>query len=210
MHPRLLYVNGDFRDGVRPLLSFPVRVLEDAVLDTLEEVSAAAVFPAAVGSESTAAMELEDVEAKLAEWKVALDGNTKITPTVVAVVERLDRRRAELAAAVESEGETAAAVARAAASVPSIRAALAASANPDYDRRRLQTAIQAAVSRVDCLFLRDGRRQVAVAQLRFPKTQTTRTVVVYYRSEDHGRNFYRPAFTSPPRSDAVAGLSGRT
>lgn len=70
--------------------------------------------------------------------------------------------------------------------------AMASASDQESARLRLRSAIRRVVSKVAVLFVRDGSRQMAVAQFAFHGSDETRTVFVYYRGPLGSRGV--PAF----------------
>lgn len=192
------YVNALALQGQAVLNSFPVGPLETGVLRFLREINPADILP----QHNTAA---SDVVALSAEHAKLEDQLRRIEDQLVGgeVVDVLVNAAKKLTAKKNEVGKRLA-EARAKANNPaseswgtcqSLIEALDAAEDKHAAKLRLKGAIARVVENVVTMFVRNGKRSIAVVQLHFRETKAIRTIFVCHRPELTNPKEKTPAFT---------------
>jgi DNA invertase Pin-like site-specific DNA recombinase len=183
------YVNSLALIAQANLASFPVAALEKGVLSCLSEIDPVEVLPrhdsAQDESESLSAryeealQRLRDIESQMADPAngdsigVLTAAANKVGKTVKELGERLVEARMK-AANPHSEAW---------GTCHTLISALESADDREAARVRLKKAIRRVVERMVCLFVRNGRRQIACVQFHFTGSTAIRTVFVQHRGE---------------------------
>lgn len=192
------YVNASALSGRASRTAFPVDAFDTAVLSCLKEIDPASLAPPSDSpADDLAALSAQvvDVETRLRKIDDRLleaddDG---VMDQLLEAGKRLRTKRDELnanlaAARTRAAGSEAESWGRCRGLID----AMASASDQESARLRLRSAIRRVVSKVAVLFVRDGSRQMAVAQFAFHGSDETRTVFVYYRGPLGSRGV--PAF----------------
>lgn len=184
LHPR--YVNSLALVAQAKLSSFPAPVLERGVLECLREIDPMDILPNHDTAEDDLMVlraEFESCETQLKDIEDRLVKGESATFLVNAGT-RLEARKEELGKKIAD--------ARMKASNPqseswgtchTLISALATCEDREAARLRLQTALRNVVKKMVCLFVKGGRRQIAVVQFHFDGSEEVRTVFIMYRGE---------------------------
>lgn len=170
------------------LVSFPVEALEKGVLSCLSEIDPMDVLPRHDSTEDevmSLSTQHEDTIRRLneIEAQMADPDNANSITALTGAANKLGKKAKDLGAKL--------AEARAKASNPhseawgtchSLISAITSPDDREAARLRLRSAITRVIERMDCLFVRDGRRQIACIQLHFCGSQAIRTVFVQFRN----------------------------
>lgn len=198
------YVNAASKTRRGGNVSFPVAVLEEAILSSIKEIKPSDV-QTDKGDRSAIEQEVIDVSSELAEYERKLkdleslaasgEGSPRLNSIAAKALE--DRiktatdRLNELQATPNSTAETL-------GQFSGVYATLRDSDDVEGTRLRLRSILRRLLSRIDGLFVKDGRREAAAVQLRFKDRDLKRTVIVFYRAALYNRDGKRrqPAFLS--------------
>lgn len=179
------YVNSLALAGQATLKSFPVSALERGVLSSLAEIDPRDVLPQKSGVEG----EIVSLRAKLAETEARLQKiedelvQGDAVEVLVKAAQRLAQQKRALTEKLADARQTASSEqGNAWGNCQSLIGALEAAADKETIRLRLRSAIRRVVERIECIFVRKGRRQIACVQLHFLGTGAIRTVFVRYRA----------------------------
>lgn len=211
MRSRRLFVNSNFRGKQAAFCSFPADPLERAVLASLTEVPVSAILPTTLPESETDLLETElaEVSTQLQQVEDSLVAGRAVA-TLTAAATRLEERQRLLRERL--------AAAKAADAVPvgdswkqtqTLIKVLDTATDKEDTRLRLQSALRRVVDRVDCLFLRNSRRQLAVVQITFTGDLGQRTVVIWHRGELVNGHGSVPPFLSWETRKATAGADLR-
>jgi DNA invertase Pin-like site-specific DNA recombinase len=196
--PFARYVNSRSLSGYCPTVSIQTEPFERAILEGLEELKPKDFLPEREAEDGVAAAEgkLREVEAQLAAIEERLVGGESVG-VLERAAKKLEQRQRELRADLEERRAKANTPPKAAwGQAKSLIAALQSAPDPEAARVRLQAALRRLLARIDCLFVREGSRQIACAQLRFRDSPAVRTVFVCYRYPLVNSRDRRPAHLS--------------
>lgn len=205
------YVNALALVSQATLSSFPVEILERGILSCLAEIDPTDVLPGlhrAADDVLSLCTQVGEIDAQLRRIEDLLATPGETVDVLVNAARRLQTTRTELADQLSA--------ARLRASNPrsdawetchTLISALQACDDQEAARRRLQSAIRRVVERMTCLFVRNGRRQIACVQFHFAASPAVRTVFIRHRGELVNIKERTPAHTS--FSTLVDGLPGK-
>jgi len=190
--------------------TFPVPAFEYGVLSCLREIDPADILRSPAPAGDTAASiagRLAAVDERLRELEDQLtEGGGDGVGVLARAARTLEAKRAVLEDQLNAA--RAAEVTNAHTSWGECRTlidALAAAPDPDAARMRLRSALRRVVRRIDLLVMKNGRREVAVAQFRFHDSEVVRTVFIRHRGAVGGVGGRIPAYTAfSTRTDGVA------
>lgn len=193
------YVNALALMGQAELMAFPVAAFERGVLSCLSEIDPMDILPDHDSAEDDAmglAAQVAEIDAQLKNIEDRLVAGETLDALVNAG-RRLEARKAELAPRLSD------ALARvrnphseAWGECHTLIGALEAAEDKEAARLRLQTVLRRVVTRINVLFVKDGRRHIACAQLHFAGSEAIRTVFVRYRSRLVNRKEETPEHVS--------------
>ncbi len=207
------FVNANTLAATARRMSFPIDAFEEALLATLKEVTPAdieqpTVVLDAANSVATLSFRLEEIDEKIAVLAdaIAADPTAK---ALHAAASKLDKSRAEIEKLLEAAKlQEVSPASESLGQCHGLIEALKRGGNSDDLRLRLRTLIRRLVTRIDCLFVKSGCREAALAQIRFRDRDLTRTVrILYRRPLGNNRKTKTPAFLDyKPRDDGREAL----
>jgi len=180
------YVNSLALVAQANLASFSVPAFETGVLSCLAEIDPMDILPDhdSAGDEAMSlGAQVQDIETQLQKIEDRLVAGDSVEALVNAA-KRLEARRLELGGKLAD--------ARMRASNPQSEAwgschtlitALDSAEDREAARVKLQSAIRRVVEKMLCLFVKNGRRQIAVVQFHFTGSPEVRTVFIRHRGE---------------------------
>jgi DNA invertase Pin-like site-specific DNA recombinase len=181
------YVNSLALIAQAKLSSFPVKAFEQGVLSCLAEIDPTDVLPRHDRAEDdvmSLSAQYAEVETQLGKIEDRLTTPGEAVDVLVNAARRLQTKKKELGERLAD--------ARLKANNPQSDAwgtchtlitALEASEDREAARLRLQSAIRRVVEKMTCLFVRNGRRQIACVQFHFVGSEVVRTVFIRHRGE---------------------------
>lgn len=196
------YVNALALVAQAKLVSFPVTAFETGVLSCLAEIDPMDVMPGhdSAGDEvmslshrfEEASQRLREIEAQLADPE-----NGESIGVLVAAANKVGTAAKDLGRQL-AEARTKAANPQSEVwgACQTLIEALDTAEDQEAARLRLQSAIRRVVTKAVCLFVRNGRRQIACVQLHLAGTDAIRTVFVRHRGELVNMKNRTPAYTS--------------
>ncbi|HEX3152690.1 MAG TPA: recombinase family protein [Gemmataceae bacterium] len=205
------YVNSLALIAQATLRSFPVKQFEQGVLSCLAEIDPIDVLPGrdrSADDVTSLSAQLNEIENQLEKIEDRLATPGEVVEVLVNAAKRLQAKRKVLADQLSE--------ARLKASNPQGEAwgtchtlitALESCEDREAARMRLRSAIRRVVEKMTCLFVRNGRRQIACVQFQFIGSPEVRTVFIRHRGELVNIKERTPAHTS--FSTMVDGLPGK-
>lgn len=194
------YVNSMALTAQATLVSFPIRAIEEGVLSCLAEIDPMEVLPRHDKTEDdvmSLSAQMGEIEAQLAKIEERLATPGESVDLLVNAANRLQAKRKEIGARLSE--------ARMKASNPQSEAwgtchTLITALNGADDREaakvRLRSAMRRIVSKMVCLFIRNGRRQIACIQFHFVGSEKIRTVFIQHRGGFGNQKEKTPPHTS--------------
>ena len=178
------YVNTLALMSQATLMAFPVAALEEGVLSCLAEVDPMEILPEHDWAEDEAMglkAQVEEIDIQLRR----IEDRVVAGETLEALVNagrRLAAKKAELEPRLAAASERARTPQSEAWGACHTLIGAMDVEDREAARLRLQTVLRRVVSRINCLFVKNGRRHIACVQLHFVGSEAIRTVFVRYRS----------------------------
>lgn len=184
------------------LYQFPVDAFDLAALDCLKEVDPMDILPHHDSAEDDVMVlsgQMSEVEKQLQDIETQILGGSSVA-MLVSVAAKLEAKKEDintkLAEARQRVRNPQSEMWGACNNLIDTYYEAAKTEDAETVRTRLQSAIKDVVKEINCLFVRDGRRQFAVVQFKFHGTNIIRTVFIRHRAELMGRGFRIPRHIS--------------
>lgn len=182
------YVNSLALVAQAKLVSFPVVPFEKGILSCLSEIDPMEIVPGHDSAEDdvmSLSAQHEEVSSRIAEIEAQMADPENATSIgiLTTAANKLGKRLKELGGKLaEARAKVSNPQSEAWGTCHSIIAALENADDREGARTRLRSAILRVIDRIDCLIVRNGRRQIACVQLRFIGSDAIRTVFIRYRN----------------------------
>lgn len=187
-------MNNRGQEGTSPLLTFPYKDFEEAILSHLVELDPRDIIGRHEGADESMAItgELATVERKIASLEAELESGD--VPSLARALRSLEVRKRDLAARLED--------ARAKAANPltdswgecrSLATILKSAADPQDAQLRLRSALRRIVSRIWVLVVPKKRDRLAAVQVYFQGGEQHRDYLIYHRIARRGFGCSKPS-----------------
>ena len=182
------YVNSLALVAQAKLAAFPVQMLERAVLSCLAELKPSDIMPSGENhiedNFKILVARKTEVDTRLNEILNQLITGKGSVSILSDAAENLTAQQKELAAQIADINEKKNnPVENIWSNSKSLISMLSSSKDVYATRLRLRSAIKDLIERMDCVFVREGRRQIAVVQIHFHDTTKVRTIWIRHRCE---------------------------